>query len=124
MEEKLVSKKDLEQIGTLEHFGWVKVLDSNQNTKSKILLQRDQEMPYYNEIVKYEDAYQKLQVDLYPVYKLHMVLFVFLTLMLIVPGLVYKIVVNNHNARIEEHNNLIYEKMDEILEKASHYITK
>lgn len=121
IEEKIVKSNDKELIGTLEHFMWKKDLDDSRSTKSKIVFKRDTEIPYYNDIIKYEEQFNNLQNELHPVYKIRMLPFILLTLALVVPGLIYKIVVNNHNARIEEHNNLIYEKMEEILDKSSRY---
>ncbi len=121
IEEKLVKVNNKELIGTLEHFMWKKDLDDPRSTKSKIVFKRDTEIPYYSDIIKYEEQYNNIKNELYPVYKLHMLPFVLLTLALVVPGLIYKIVVNNHNAKVEEPNNLIYEKMEEILDKSSRY---
>lgn len=121
IEEKIVKSNDKELIGTLEHFMWKKDLDDSRSTKSKIVFKRDTEIPYYNDIIKYEEQFNNLQNELHPVYKIRMLPFILLTLALVVPGLIYKIVVNNHNAKIEEPNNLIYEKMEEILDKSSRY---
>lgn len=119
IEEKIFKASDKEQKGILEHFCWKK--DNEKSTKSKLVYNRDTEMPYYNEITRYEKKYEEIQKEVIPQYKLHTLLFVFMSLMLIVPGLIYKIVVNNHNARIEEHNNKLYEEMEEILDKANQY---
>ena len=121
IEEKLVKANNKELIGTLEHFMWKKDLDDSRSTKSKIVFKRDTEIPYYNDIIKYEEQFNNLQNELHPVYKIRMLPFILLTLALVVPGLIYKIVVNNHNAKVEEPNNLIYEKMEEILDKSSRY---
>ena len=121
IEEKLVKANNKELIGTLEHFMWKKDLEDKRSTKSKIVFKRDTEIPYYNDIIKYEEQFNNLQNELHPVYKIRMLPFILLTLALVVPGLIYKIVVNNHNAKVEEPNNLIYEKMEEILDKSSRY---
>lgn len=121
IEEKTINKNNKELIGTLEHFSWKKDTSNSKNTASKIVLTRDTEMPYYNEITRYESQYEEIKKELIPEYKLHTILFVFMTLMLIIPGLIYKNVVNNHNLKIEEHNDIVYNKMEEILDKAARY---
>lgn len=120
IEERIVNINDKEKIGELEHFLW-KNKGKYNNTKNKLLFQRSDEIPYYNEVVILENKYLELQKELLKSYKLRTVPFVFLTLMFIIPGIIYKNIVNNHNYKIEEPNNLIYEKMEEVLDKASRY---
>ncbi len=121
IEEKIIKKNNKELLGTYEHFGWKKQ-ESDKISSSEILLVRDDNMPYFKEIKTLELKYEELQSEIIKPYKLIMPLFIFLALMLIIPGLVYKIVVNNHNARIEEPNNMVYEKMEEVLDKANRYV--
>ena len=121
IEEKILKKNNKELIGTYEHFGWTKQ-ESDKISSNEVLLVRDDAMPYFKEIKTLELKYEELQNEIIKPYKLIMPLFIFLALMLIIPGLVYKIVVNNHNAKIEEPNNMVYEKMEEVLDKANRYV--
>lgn len=57
---------------------------------------------YYKELKTAESKYEKLKKDLIPSYLVTAPLFVFLILMIVVQGLLYRVEVNRHNIVIKK----------------------
>lgn len=115
-----------EYLESLHYFGWINCDCAEEIIDNKLvkyqLLNRDTQINNYSELVELEKEYEKNKNELLPTVKINGLLFFFLLVLFIIPGMLYFELKSSDIELVNKHNNLFYKNIYEILEKAKQLI--